>query len=104
MVPTGVHTGENVFPPKASLVTARDMYRDHRSILVYPYSSTTIGYTYTYQIGSGRRGVEDVVAAGDGRRQRVVVEQVGLAQRQPLHRAGERPQVRVLHLDKHAMC
>ena len=48
MVPTGVHTGEKVFPPKASLVTVRDMYRDHRSILVYLYSSTTIGYTYTY--------------------------------------------------------
>ena len=55
MVPTGVHIGEKVFPPKASLVTVRDMYRDHRSILVYPYLSTTIGYTYTYQIGSGRR-------------------------------------------------
>jgi len=37
MVPTIVHTGDNVFPPKASLVTVRDMYRDHRSILVYPY-------------------------------------------------------------------
>ena len=96
MVPTGVHIGENVFPPKASLAMVRDMYRDHRSILVYPYSSTTIGYTYTYRIGSGRRSVEDAVAAGDGRPQRVVVEQVGLAQRQPLRRAGERPQVRVL--------
>ena len=96
MVHTGVHTGENVFPPKASLVTVRDMYRDHRSILVYPYSST-IGYTYTYRIvDDGRRGVEDAVAAGDGRPQHVVVEQVGLAQRQPLRRAGERPQVRVL--------
>jgi len=48
-----------------------------------------------YRIGSGRRGGEDAVAAGDGRPQRVVVEQVGLAQRQPLRRAGERPQVRV---------
>jgi len=96
MVPTGVHIGENIFSPKANLVTVRDMYRDHRSILVYPYSST-IGYTYTYRIvGDGRRGVEDVVATGDGRPQRVVVEQVGLAQRQPLRRAGERPQVRVL--------
>ena len=52
MVPTGVHIEENVFPPKASLVTVRDMYRDHRSILVYPYSSTTIGYTYTYRSAS----------------------------------------------------
>jgi len=96
MVPTGVHTGENVFPPKASLVTVRDMYSDHRSILVYSYSST-IGYTYTYRmVGDGRCGVEDVVAAGDGRPHRVVVEQVGLAQRQPLRRAGECPQVRVL--------
>ena len=96
MVPTGVHIGENIFPPKASLVTVRDMYRDHRSILVYLYS-ITIGYTYTYRIvGDGRRGVEDAVAAGDGRPQRVVVEQVGLAQRQPLCRTGERPQVRVL--------
>ena len=74
MVPTGVHTWENIFPPKASLVTVRDMYRDHRSILVYAYSST-IGYTYTYRIvGDGRRDVEDVVAAGNGRPQRVVVE------------------------------
>ena len=73
MVPTGVRIGEKVFPPKASLVTVRDMYRDHRSILVYPYSSNTIGYTYTYQIGSGRRSVEDAVAVGDGRPQRVVV-------------------------------
>ena len=96
MVPTRVHTGENVFSPKASLVTVRDMYRDDRSILVYLYSSTTIGYTYTYRIEYGRRGVEDAVAAGNGRPQHVVVEQVGLAQRQPLRRAGERPQVHVL--------
>jgi hypothetical protein len=44
-------------------------------------------------VGDGRRGVEDAVAAGP---QNVVVEQVGVAQRQPLRRIGERPQVRVL--------
>ena len=96
MIPTRVHTGENIFPPKASLVTVRDMYRDHRLILVYPYSSTTIGYMYTYRIGYGRRGVEDAVAADNGRPQCVVVKQVGLAQRQPLRRAEVRTQVRVL--------
>jgi len=56
MIPTIVHTGENIFPPKASLVTVRDMYRDHRLILVYPYSGTTIGYMYTYRIGASRCG------------------------------------------------
>jgi len=42
--------------------------------------------------------VEDAVAAGDGGPHGVVVEQVGAAQRQPLRRAGERPQVRVLRV------
>lgn len=53
----------------------------------------------TYRIvGDRRRRVEDAVAAGDGRPYGVVVEQVGAAQLQPLRRAGERPQVRVLRV------
>ena len=38
------------------------------------------------------------MAASDGGAQRVAVEQVGLAQHQPLCRAGEAPQVRVLRV------
>jgi hypothetical protein len=68
------------------------------------YNPTLINTTittriYTYGIiGNRRRGVEHAVAAGDGVAQRVAVEQVGPAQRQPLRRAGEAPQVRVLRV------
>jgi len=40
--------------------------------------------------------VEHAVAASDGRPQRAAVKEVGPAQRQPLRRARERSQVRVL--------
>jgi hypothetical protein len=54
---------------------------------------------YTYGVvGDGGCGVEDAVAAVDGAADGVVVEEVGLAEDQPVGGAVERPQVRVLRV------
>ena len=53
------------------------------------------GATYGV-VGDGGCGVEDAVAAVDGAADGVVVEEVGLAESQPLGGAVERLQVRVL--------
>lgn len=55
----------------------------------------TYGRTYGV-IGYWRGGVEHSFAAVDGAAERVVVEQVGLAEDQPLRGAVQRLQVRVL--------
>lgn len=55
------------------------------------------GWTYGV-VGDGGGGVEDAVAAGDGAADGVVVEEVGLAEHQPLAGAVERLQVRVLRV------
>jgi hypothetical protein len=47
-------------------------------------------------VGDRGRDVEDAVAPGDGRRHGAVVQQVGPEQPQPLRRAVQRRQVRVL--------
>ena len=55
------------------------------------------GATY-WVVGNGGCGVEDAVAAVDGAADGIVVEEVGLAESQPLGGAVERLQVRVLRV------